>query len=484
MGVENISSEQIIFSGIIDPECESHRDRRKNLITLFNDDTVFKNEYYVIYKVIKDNSPNIKVDEKFISRYMSFNRADLLNSGCIDIGGYGSDDAYAEFVKTTCDMLKELKEIKPTEQDFETALEDYRMTYITDRTVSALEESAMILTDGKRVGRTMYTGYDGVKHFMSQQFSKLDNIVEKSDRKGVIIYGQNEEDEEEVAPSKLVTTFGIEKLDENIGGLYEGDMLSLLAPPKGGKSRFATYVIHNALVNHKCNCVMWSLENGVAGWECLIRARHFEYKYNSDVTDIGSKNLIDDDMIKKDRLPAKIKEMEKASWIDLKHNEEYGRLASIDDEFNVDTFLEILDEAVNAIDAKLVCIDYLQLITGDKYGSKNERIGMAYQKTLRYLKKKKIAGIFPAQFKQVSVTGLSKNSEDIGTMEMRDSGAESAEVIRTPDINLGLYATEEELKEGYVKCVPIPSRTVKPFDPFDMIVDFGTSTYRSIDGRG
>lgn len=483
MEIKDLSSEQIIFSGVLNSSDISHRERRQKLVSLFNDETVFKNEYYILYKIIKDNNPNIKLSDEFILRYMSFNRANILNSGCVDIGGYGSDDAYAEFANVTVQVYKEMQGIEISDQDFETALEEFRMIYITDKTLNVLEQASVILTDGKRVGRQKYVGYAGAKSYITQQFSQIDNVVEKANRKGTIIYGVNEnEEQEEVEPAKLITTFGVEKLDEAIGGLYEGDMLSLLAPAKGGKSRFATWILHHAVVTHKCNIVMWSLENGVKGWEALLRARHFEHLYNSNITDIGSKNLIDDDMIKKNKMSDKIKEMEKASWIDLKYNENYGKIANMDEEFDLDTFIEKLDSTVNAVNAKLVCIDYLQLISGDRYGSKNERIATAYQKTLRYLKSKGIAGIFPGQFKQSVVTDLSKK-DDIANVEMRDSGGETYEVIKTPDINLSLYGTMEDIKDGYLKCISIPSRTVAPFEPFDMIVDFGTSTFRSIDGR-
>ena len=109
--------------------------------------------------------------------------------------------------------------------------------------------------------------------------------------------------------------------------------------------------------------------------------------------------------------------------------------------------------------------------------NKNERISEAYIKMLQFLKRRKVVGICPAQFKQNVVGELSAKSKDeIMNMELRDSAGESYEVIKTPDVNLGLYATPEELRNGFMQIISIPSRNSKPFEPISLYADLGTCT--------
>ena len=254
-------------------------------------------------------------------------------------------------------------------------------------------------------------------------------------------------------------------------------MVSLLAPAKGGKSRMATFILHNAVV-HGVNILMWSIENGYKGWEALIRARHFDYFCNQEIGDITQRKWVDDDMIRKGSLPPETKDMELASWTDLKSNHTYGRISSLDEDFDIDTFIEVIDNAVKANDIKLICIDYLQLVQGSGRASKQERVAEAYQKMLQYLKANKIAGIFPGQLKQTATGSLSKmDAADIVNTELRDAAGESYEVIKTPDVNLALYANVEELKQGRMRILSIPSRNHKQFDPIELNCELGSCTF-------
>ena len=129
-------------------------------------------------------------------------------------------------------------------------------------------------------------------------------------------------------------------------------------------------------------------------------------------------------------------------------------------------------------DIKLICIDYLQLVQGSGRASKQERVAEAYQKTLQYLKGNKIAGIFPGQLKQTATGSLSKmDAADIVNTELRDAAGESYEVIKTPDVNLALYANVEELKQGKMRILSIPSRNHKQFDPIELNCSLGSCTF-------
>jgi len=309
---------------------------------------------------------------------------------------------------------------------------------------------------------------------------KIDELSKNRERKGVITYGVNDMDDESTERDnlKVVSPYGIPSLDEHTkGGIYEGEMVSLLAPAKGGKSRMATYILHNAIISGT-NVLMWSIENGYKGWEALIRARHFDYLYNQNAEHVQQRKWVDDDMIRKNILEPELRDMELASWMDLRSNTAYGKITSLDEDFDVDSFIEVLDNAISMTESRLICVDYLQLIQGSGRASKQERIAETYQKMLQFLKLKRIAGIFPGQIKQNAISTLnSTDDEEISSAELRNAAGESYEVIKTPDVNLLLFARPEEQMQGRVKLVSIPSRNHSRFEAIPMNVSFGSCTF-------
>jgi hypothetical protein len=479
--VTTMGNEASIFAGVFSVD-EGVVRRKQEMLTIFNTPAVFKNEWYVFFILTKD-FPKVVPHADFIRLYLQTNRAIFQKNPHVEMANYrvGDTDPYVEFVNSCLALFEDCTKRTVDDAEYYRSLEMHKMEYINRQAVQILEESVTILSEGVTYGNKTMSGYSDMRENEKGKFLKLDNMMAKADRRGVVTYGYTDEDEEEDNRIKIVTKFGVELLDEAIGGIYEGDMVSLLAPAKGCKSRFATHVLHNALITGT-SIAMWSVENGYKGWEYLVRARHFNWFYNSKVTDATQKRIIDSDMIRKGEMSPELLEMELASWTDLKCNSNYGRIASIDEDMDEDNFTEVLDNATNEVGAKLVCLDYLQLVSGgNKNMSKNERIGEAYKKTLQFCKKKKVGGIFPAQLKQTVVGDIQKVSpEDLINMELRDSAGESYEVIKTPDVNLALYGTVEDIRNGSMKLISIPSRNSAPFEPIDLYVDAGTCTFSSI----
>lgn len=482
LGVTQVSNEEVIFAGIFKRDEGVYR-RKQDLITTFSNVNVFKNEYYIFYTLTKD-FPKIIPDVNFIRLFLQTNKATFQKSKSIEMVNYkvSDSDPYAEFVTSCLGLFEECFKKNVSDEEFYRSIEMHKMTYLNMKSIEILEESAVILSEGITVRGRHLNGYEDMKQNLKSKLLHLDNLQSKSDRRGLIFYGVNSDEEEEEEKLQRVTTYGIEDLDKYIGGIYEGDMVSLLAPAKGCKSRFCTYVVHNAIVNNGTNCVAWSVENGYKNWESLIRARHFSWYYNSKITDVTQKRFINNDMIRKGELSPELAEQELASWTDLKCNSRYGKFVSIDEDFEVDTFIEVIDNAVNAVGAKLIFVDYLQLIGGgDGKKSKSERIAEAYVKLLSYIKRKKIAAIIPAQLKQNVVGDLQKvDPEELVNTEMRNSAGESYEVIKTPDVNLALYGTPEDIRNGNMTLLGIPSRNSAPFEPISLYVDAGSCTFASL----
>ena len=451
--------------------------RRQELLTSFSDN-VFKNEFHVFYSILKKFPKLTTINESFLSLYLNTNRATFISNRNVDVERFsGADDAYNEFCISCIGVYRDCVSSDAIPDDeFMLAEEQYRIQYINEQSIILMQDCAEIMTEGLHVGRKLKQGYEDMQTYMKTGLQKLENLNRGTSHIGIITYGENEpEDMDE--DLKTICNFGIEPLDKATGGMTEGDMISVLGVAKGGKSRFMTYLVHNALMQG-VNCVVWSVENGVKGWEALLRARHFDYKYNSH-NDTASHCFISDNEIRKGTLTGVRKDKESASWLDLKMNKEYGKLTVIDEPFDINTYIETLDTAVKQGSASLVAVDYLQLI-GDSTGARNaqERVAEAYQKTLRYLKANKIVGVFPAQIKQTSVSSLSAlKADELGSVETRDIAGASYEVVKTPDINIALIGSVEDIKMGHLKLVSMPSRNSAPFEPTDLSVDFGACNY-------
>ena len=468
-----------IFAGIYSKNNENGvlNRRRQDLITNFAEN-IFKDEYFVYYSILKRFPKLGTVDEKFLALYLNTNKATFLKERSIDLGKYaGVADSYNEFCITCINTYKEcMNHPVISDEEFILAIEQYRIEYINEQSIILMQDSAAIMTDGMPYGRRVLNGFHDMQAYMKRGLQTLENLDNGSSHIGIITYGDNEP-EDMSNNLKTICEFGIEPLDKATGGMTEGDMISILGVAKGGKSRFMTYLVHRALMQG-INCVLWSVENGVKGWEALLRARHFDYKYNS-TNDITSHCFISDNEIRKGTLSGVRKDKEAASWLDLRTNKEYGKLTVIDEPFDINSYIETLDTAVKQGSAQLVAVDYLQLI-GDSNNSRNrnEVIAEAYQKSLRYLKANKLVGLFPAQIKQTSVSSLSSlKTEELGSVETRDIAGASYEVVKTPDINIALIGSVEDIKVGHLALVSMPSRNSAPFAPTDLSVDFGACNY-------
>lgn len=456
--------------------------RRKQEILSHFTSNIFEDEYYVFYTLVKKYPRLNKLDDDFLILYMSMHEKEFTKAKGINFSRFtGGQNAsqYEEFASSCLSIFRECLQGNVSDDDFYLALEKFKMEYINTASITLLQEGAVIVSDGLKRGGKVLNGFEDMQKYVKIGFSDIDSIVNESKQKGIVTYGVNDTDDVD-EPLKVICNYGVPSLDEALGGITEGDMISILGVPKAGKSRFMTYIIHNALI-HGVNVAVWSIENGLKGWEGMIRARHFNYLYNKSDGSEGTRRFITDKMITEGRLSGEMATREAASWLDLKSNTSYGRLTSIDEPFELDNLIETLDRAVKQGGAQLVAIDYLQLIGGGTWASKKskvERVAETYQKTLRYLHANRIAGLFPAQFKQSSISGLTGSSiSELANLETRDSAGESSEVTRTPDVNIGLVGSIEEIRQGHVTLISIPSRRSAMFDPIPLTVDFGSCTY-------
>lgn len=470
-----------IFSGVYSSENgeDTVRIRRQVLVSNFNSN-IFFDEFSIFYSIMKKYPTLSSLNERFITLYLNSHKSEISRSKNVDLNRFASsEDSFKEFTASCLSLFKQFQDSKAMDDStFMLYIESYRMEYLNVEGVSVLQDGATILSDGMKVGRRTLSGFDDMASYVKTNFIRLDAIKHGTSEVGIVTYGVD--DTESMAePLNTICQFGIKPLDDTFGGITEGDMISVLGITKAGKSRLMTFLIHQALISG-VSCVVWAAEGGREQFESLIRACHFAYLY-SNGSNIMEYSPINSDAIRKGVLTGALKDKEEASWLDLKTNVKYGKLTVISAPFELGSYLETLDIAVKKTGAKLVGVDYLQLIreeAGVKPRSVQERVSDAYIMTLQYLKANKVAGIFPAQIKQTSIKEIGTLSrEELDGFEVRDTAGVSYEVIKTPDINIALLGGTNDIKDGRVYLKSCPSRNASMFPTTTLAVDFGSCTY-------
>ena len=153
----------------------------------------------------------------------------------------------------------------------------------------------------------------------------------------------------------------------------------------------------------------------------------------------------------------------------------------IDRPFLAETLIEEIETSVALNNSRFVLLDYLQLIdSNNKSLSKPQYIGRAYQAALAYAKKRNVAIVSPSQFTQDFMNELAK-SKGGGGHEVRTAGGESSEIVRTPDINIALYASTDDLIRHKMTIMSVPSRLSQPFPDIDIYADLCSSVFSSIE---
>lgn len=486
---EQLSSlSDTLISSIIRKDDVSKENRR----FLFGQVTnkIFKNENYVIFTVFeKFKERNITPTEDFLKMYLMRNLKLLHESQAyIDLKAFADLDESPDigYIIATLKQFNRLLTIEPVNsEDFRLALEKYKTLFSQFEINRAYGQAKIILYDGLNVGRKLYQGYDDSVAYVKKVASDIDAVMDHTTGIGFIDSSKEALVDDETVKPELIGDFGlIHELNKNLGGYYTSLFYNVMAPTKGGKSKFTTRAIHNIVVEHGYNASVWAHEGGYKAWWAQLRAIHFEYMYirnrpdNEKVAPLSQKDIL------YGKYPSEeIRALEEASRIDLFTNPEYGNIYMIDRPFLGETFIEEIETSVQLNNSKVVLIDYLQLITSnDRNKSKSQVIGRAYQDFLAYCKKRNVMGISPSQFTQDFMKEMA-NSREGQAHEVRTAGGESSEIIRTPDINIALYASTEDLIRHEMTIMSVPSRLAEPFPDIKIYVDLCSCVFSSMNAE-
>ena len=166
----------IIFAGLYKTSEEGWEVRRQEFLKTFTDPKVFNDEYYVFAILVKEFS-KLELSQNFLESFLIANRPSLEKSANIELQRFkvtSDSDLYVEFVQSCKVMHGELQKVKFESSQFMESLEIYKMNYITNESISLLEESVQILSEGIKISGKTKVGYDDMRSHLKNGFKFMD----------------------------------------------------------------------------------------------------------------------------------------------------------------------------------------------------------------------------------------------------------------------------------------------------------------------
>ena len=450
---------------------------------------LFRDENYIIYSLLYNfKDRNITIDEEFVKLSLMRQQSlieDASNARKIDINAYGEvdDSVTLGYIGGVMKYFSNLmKDEKVAPDEFQLVFEKYLIEYKAIETAKIYSDSLQIIGDGLKIGRKVLQGFEASRDYVKNNLARIEGVVDQNKGIGFINMAEVILNPKQEAKSVKISDFGaLEELNNHYGGIYTGNLYTVMAPSKSGKSKFCARLAHTAMVNYGVNVSVWAFEGGYEAWTAQMRSIHFDFTYNTGVSATDVKIGVTQGAILHDRFPdgSPYKELEATSKLDLASNSAYGSTHFIDRPFRVETFLDEIDASVKANNSQMLIIDYLQLIDSEKSMSERERIATAYPRLLEYCKKSNIAVVSPAQYKQDVVDELQRK-KDGEARDMRTAGGGSYEIIKTSDVIFALWASTEDLSNNKMTIMPMPTRFYDAIPEFDIYVDLGYCQFMSL----
>lgn len=452
---------------------------------------VFYNNYAILYEIFITLQVNVFTAGQLQS-IIETNRDLILDSPYIDKKRYSTtesgniasdDDILLAVTSSLLELFNELSMNLVSEEEYKSSSIVYINWYKNAFAEFTSLNMAAIMSDtgyeckkpGKRVRR--YQGLEDMTEYYNENMRIIKSLSEESRINSYVLneaWLENDLKKDDKKDAGSLFSIGIKQMDETMGELRRGNMLGVMGPPKGGKTRFTNFLVQRAL-SLGLNVAVWALEGMPDEWEsmqtaCYLAQSSFEASRGKDFHE-REKSMIR--LSSKDILQRKysgtpeIRKQVAAAKTVMATSEKYGRLSFISGTAYVEDFLDVIEshwENENPFD--VLVIDQLINIMSKKGKGKVERISEAYMETKNFLAnrlKRPALGIMPCQMKQEVVDFLRRNPAE--TIDVT-AGGESAETIRTPDETIGLFSSKEERDNNIMKIYSVASRHNASFQDF------------------
>lgn len=492
---ENIHDEL----GMVSPSLEIDEEKKlRNIVFKSLDARMLREEAYLLYRVVAaKRRGDFTPSKNFIVTHYRRNSKELReanNANYITLDRYGSEegsvgDTYLRALEDFYDDVADQQGVLDTEGKLYSALEEFRELYLKASALDALAQTAKILSDeGARVKgvRGVAQGFEDASNFVRKSLTDMELLTDDTTAAERYIsladFAKTMDDEADSARTIKLGDFGdVDELNQHYGGLYTGNLMTVLAPPKSGKSKFTNRLTYNVLMQgHNVSALI--IEGGADQFVAQLRAIHFAEWLKREKPEFAGKYTgVNQDVIlnnKWDENPylAQFKQWERLSFQDLIVNPKYGSLSLIQGTVTAENFLQTIEESVRINDSQMVYCDYLQMIfPQDVSVPQHQALTRVYKDAADFAHNNNVLFLSPAQMNQSSVKDSLKNPE----IDLRTSGAGSAEVIRSSEILLALVSDTETIKSGHLKVIGLPSRFAQPLSAFMMYSDLETCYFSS-----
>lgn len=473
-------------SELVAAKVQSQKFCRSKFVSTFGDN-IFNDIYAIFYQIITELNVKVFTSEQLES-IIDNNRDLILESPYINKNTFivsggsvlpNDDDIINAVTSMAKEQYIELSNIYISEDEFNSACEIYKSWYIENYMFYVSNNMTMIMSDigfdcklpGKRTRH--YQGSKDAREYYNQQMLILDGLEGTNRFKVVEVddtWLENELDSSKRPNSELLFDTGLKEIDSVWRPFKRSEMLCILGPTKGGKTKFAQYICGRAIKNGY-NVLVWVLEGSRKEWESGIVANVIaDTSYNEvKKTGKGSVLRISAAAIEHNELAEKAsasKIIASAKTV-MATDENYGRLRFVDDSSAyVEDFTDLLLAEYNRKPFDVLIIDPIVKILSKNHMGKTDRIAEAYIKLEQFLKHQTpvhIFGVVTAQFKQEVIDAMRRDPE--GDIDIT-SGGDSAETVRTPDKVIGLFSSKEERSADIMKFYSVAQRGSEAFKNF------------------
>lgn len=485
----------------------------KNLRALLNvPRELFSNENYVLYVLLDalkskgENGDPLPLTEKHIERNLrglpvlqEAKRKGRLNN----IAMIGDD---VDVVAYTAEVIKQFRNLQ-IEEDQRKDNASYLLLIEDFYVVTGIQKAHAILNQGKQIIQntddlnSKTAGLLDASAYVRRELTALEDMVSADSGAGFIAAEDIDLEKGKNKPVLLSHFDGLGVLNnpEYIGGIYSGMFYNILAPTKGGKSKFCARMAHSVLVGIDSptqqghDVVIWPYEGGADAFLAQLIVIHTEWMnrdkpFHSSIngTVLNQRSVLFDTYAGDPATQTKIRSLVQTAKTDLLTNTKYGKILFIDKPLVLETFIDNMTNAIKMNNnAQFLCVDYLQLISSeDGKLNKPQMISSAYQQTLAFCKKYNCCVVSPSQMKQEAINELASRKPG-EAHELRTAAGESAEVIRTPDYNIVIHSTPSDAGKGNatgrpMTLLPMQSRYSKDYPHTSLWVDLGTCLFRAV----
>lgn len=467
-------------------KAETLKTARSKFISTFQFN-IFNDKFAIFYEILaKANIKEFTMEQ--LESILEQNKDLIIDSPYInrdkfartDNNTIANDDDFFEAMKL--EMKEEFTRLSLLEVDLESFnssciiyIDWYKSAYME----SVCQDMSIIMQDmgldiklhGKR--RRHYQGLEDAVEYWNENMRIIKSLEEESRIRSTVIneyWLQDELQNESKNDDKAMFSIGIKEMDATIGELRRGNMVGIMGPPKGGKTRFTNYLVQRAL-SMGYNVCVWPLEGTQEEWLAMQTACYLAATSYHNIKAGKSDQMVridSKDILQKKYLGTKtIREAVAAAKQTMAISENYGRLSFIEGTAYVEDMFDVLKghyESENPFD--VLVIDQLVNVMSKTGKGKVERISEAYMMTKDFLAnklKRPALGLMPAQLKQEAVDNLRAHPDaDLDVT----SGGESSETIRTPDETIGLFSSKEERDSNMMKVYSVASRHNGSFQNF------------------